>query len=150
MQIGRLVIAAIVLAYAATSSAADGLIVIRSPYDAEMTMQRLEQQVTSRGLDIFARIDHAAGAARVGATLRPTMLLVFGNPKGGTPFMICEQTVGIDLPLKALVWEDASGQIWLGYNDPAFIAERHGVTQCPVVGKLKQILETIARDTVAR
>jgi uncharacterized protein (DUF302 family) len=110
----------------------------------------LEQQVTDRGLKVFARIDHAAGAAKIGTTLRPTVLLIFGNPEGGTPFMICQQTVGIDLPLKALVWTDASAQVWLGYNDPAFIAERHGVTACPVVRKMQQILKAIAHDTVAR
>ena len=150
MQIGRLVLAAMLLACTSVTSAADGLISVRSPYDVETTVQRLEQQVTKRGLNIFARIDHAAGAAKVGMTLRPTTLLVFGNPKGGTPFMLCEQTVGIDLPLKALVWEDASAQVWLGYNDPAFIAKRHGVAYCPVVTKMQQALEQIADDTVAR
>ncbi len=86
-------------------------------------------------MTIFARVDHAAGAAKIGKTLRATEVLIFGNPQGGTPFMECSQTVGIDLPLKALVWEDASGQVWLGYNDPAFLAQRHGVPQCPVVRK---------------
>ena len=77
-------------------------------------------------MTIFARIDHAAGAAKVGKKQRSTEVLIFGNPQGGTPFMECNQTVGIDLPLKALVWEDASGQVWLGYNDPAFLVQRHG------------------------
>ena len=149
MHISRFIVAEILLIFASLASAADGLIAVRSPYDVETTVQRLEQQVTKRGLNIFARIDHAAGAAKAGQTLRPTTLLVFGNPKGGTPFMRCEQTVGIDLPLKALVWEDASAQVWLGYNDPAFIAKRHGVSRCPVVGKLQQMLESITRDTVA-
>jgi len=150
MQAGRIVIALILMACASLAGAADGLVAIKSPYSAELTMQRLEQQVTQRGLNVFARIDHAAGAAKVGTALRPTMLLVFGHPKGGTPFMICEQTVGIDLPLKALVWEDASAQVWLGYNDPAFIAQRHGITACPVITKLQQTLKEIARATVAR
>ena len=150
MQIGRALFVCILIAWASVADAADGLIAIKSPYSAELTMQRLEEQVTNRGLNIFARIDHAAGAAKVGSTLRPTMLLVFGHPKGGTPFMICEQTVAIDLPLKALVWEDASGQVWIGYNDPAFIAQRHGVAQCPVIAKLQTTLDMIARATVAR
>ena len=150
MQIGRLVLATILLVCASTTSAADGLIAMRSPYDAQMTVQRLEQQITERGLTIFARIDHAAGAAKVGASLRFTTLLVFGNPKGGTPFMLCEQTVAIDLPLKALVWEDAYAQVWLGYNDPVFIAKRHGVVNCPVVTKMQETLEQVARDAVAR
>ena len=150
MKVSRLAVAAMLMVYASMSSAADGLVTMTSPFSADETVERLENEVKRRGLTVFARIDHAAGAAKIGSTLRPTTLLVFGNPKGGTPFMICEQTVGIDLPLKVLVWEDASGQIWLGYNDPAYIAKRHGVSTCPVVGKLQQTLKAIAHDTVAR
>ena len=140
----------VLLAYASVAVAADGLIAMKSPYPAEETMDRLEKQVRQRGLTVFARIDHASGAAKVGAALRPTTLLIFGHPKGGTPFMVCEQTVGIDLPLKALVWEDATAQVWLGYNDPAFIAQRHGVAQCPVIAKLQENLNAIMQATVAR
>lgn len=149
MQITRAIIALILMASASVGVAADGLIAVKSQYSAEETIDRLEQQVRQRGLTVFARIDHAAGAAKVGETLRPTMLLVFGNPKGGTPFMQCEQTVGIDLPLRALVWEDASGQVWLGYNDPAYIARRHSVSNCPVVKKLATVLHDITKETVA-
>ena len=149
MQITRAIIALILMASASVGVAADGLIAVKSQYSAEETIDRLEQQVRQRGLTVFARIDHAAGAAKVGETLRPTMLLVFGNPKGGTPFMQCEQTVGIDLPLRALVWEDASGQVWLGYNDPAYIARRHSVSNCPVVKKLVTVLHDITKETVA-
>lgn len=85
-------------------------------------MDRLEDGVKQRGLVVFARIDHAAGASKIGKTLRPTELLIFGNPQGGTPFMECAQSVGIDLPLKALVWEDAMGKVWISYNEPAFLA----------------------------
>jgi len=88
-------------------------------------MQRLETAVKSKGMTVFAHIDHAAGAAEVGMTLRPTDLLIFGSPKGGTPLMQSAQTIGIDLPLKALVWEDAEGHVWLSYNDPAWVARRH-------------------------
>ena len=90
-----------------------------------------------------------AGAAKIGKALRPTEVLIFGNPQGGTPFMECGQTVGIDLPLKALVWQDAAGQVWLGYNDPAFLAQRHGVAQCPAVESLKNALAAIAHESVA-
>jgi uncharacterized protein (DUF302 family) len=89
-------------------------------------MDRLEAAVKAKGMTLFARIDHAAGAAAVGMSLRPTELLIFGNAKGGTPLMQSNQTVGIDLPLKALVWEDASGVTWLSYNDPSWLAKRHG------------------------
>lgn len=129
---------------------ADGLIAIKSPYSPKDTMDRLESLLKQKGMTIFARVDHAAGAAKVGKTLRATELLIFGNPQGGTPFMECAQTVGIDLPLKALVWEDSTGTVWLAYNDPAYLAQRHGVSQCPVVENLSKALAGFARDSVAR
>ena len=107
--------------------AADGLITLRSKYGPKDTMDRLENEVKAKGLTVFARIDHAAGAAEVGLSLRPTELLIFGNAKGGTPLMDSVQTIGIDLPLKALVWQDASGNTWLSYNDPNWLAKRHGL-----------------------
>ncbi|PIT05550.1 hypothetical protein TSA1_36055 [Bradyrhizobium nitroreducens] len=107
--------------------AADGLITIRSGFGPEDTMKRLEAEVKAKGLTVFAHIDHAAGAAAVGLPLRPTDLIIFGNAKGGTPLMQQAQTAGIDLPLKALVWQDEQGATWLSYNDPAYLAERHGV-----------------------
>jgi uncharacterized protein (DUF302 family) len=107
--------------------AADGLITIRSGYGPEETMNRFEAEVTARGMTVFAHIDHAAGAAAVGLSLRPTDLLIFGNAKAGTPLMQSAQAIGIDLPLKALVWQDASGTTWLSYNDPAWLVQRHGL-----------------------
>jgi len=107
--------------------AADGLITIESCYGPEETMNRFEAEVRARGMTVFAHIDHAAGAAAVGLPLRPTELLVFGNAKTGTPLLQSAQMLGIDLPLKALVWQDASGTAWLSYNDPAFLARRHGL-----------------------
>jgi uncharacterized protein (DUF302 family) len=116
---------------------------VKSPHSAKVTMDRFEAQAKSKGLNVFARIDHAAGAAQVGQTLRATEVLIFGNPQGGTPLMACAQLVGIDLPLKALVWEDASAQVWVGYNDPAWIAKRHAVESCPVVGNISKALAAI-------
>jgi uncharacterized protein (DUF302 family) len=130
--------------------AADGLIAVKSPYGPRETMDRLENVVKQRGMTIFARIDHAAGAAKVGKTLRPTEVLIFGNPQGGTPFIECNQTVGIDLPLKALAWKDASGQVWLGYNDPLFLATRHEVPQCPAAQNMQKILAEMVKETVGR
>ncbi len=130
--------------------AADGLVTIKSPHSAKDTMDRLEKVVKERGLNVFARIDHAAGAAKIGKSLRATELLIFGNPQGGTPFMECAQSVGIDLPLKALVWEDASAQVWVGYNDPAFLARRHGAAQCAAVPNLQKALGGLADAAVAR
>ncbi len=129
--------------------AADGLVTLKSPLSAPDTMNRFEQIAKERGLTVFARIDHAAGATKAGKTLRPTELLIFGNPKGGTPFMECAQTVGIDLPLKVLVWEDASSQVWLGYNDPAYIAKRHEVPECPAAENLSKALGGMAAAAVA-
>ena len=153
MKISSVLAATALTAFATLStlaSAADGLIEIKSPHSAKDTMNKLEDIVKQRGLNVFARIDHSAGAARIGKTLRATELLIFGNPQGGTPLMECAQTAGIDLPLKALVWEDASNQVWLGYNDPAFLAQRHGAATCPVVENLRKALAGIAEATVAR
>jgi uncharacterized protein (DUF302 family) len=150
MKLGRTLAALALAAFAAAAGAADGLVAIKSPHGAKATMDKLEALVKQRGLNVFARIDHAAGAAKVGKTLRPTEVLIFGNPQGGTPFMECAQSVGIDLPLKALVWEDASAQVWLGYNDPAYLAKRHGATQCPAVENLRKALGGIAEAVVAR
>ena len=148
MKLSRPLLAAFLVSLASLASAADGLIAVKSPHSAANTMNRFEELAKQRGLIVFARIDHAAGAAKVGKTLRPTEVLIFGNPKGGTPFMECAQSVGIDLPMKALVWEDASAQVWLGYNDPAFLAQRHGVAQCPVVENLRKALSGLAEATV--
>jgi uncharacterized protein (DUF302 family) len=107
--------------------AADGLIKVQSSHAPADTMERLVAEVRAKGLTVFARIDHAAGAKEVGLALRPTELVIFGNAKGGTPLMQSNQEIGIDLPLKALVWQDASGGTWISYNDPAWLAKRHGL-----------------------
>ena len=104
-----------------------GLVTCISSFGPKETMDRLAAAVTSRGISIMARIDHAAAAAAIGMELRPTEVLIFGNPRAGTPLMQAAQTVGIDLPLKALVWQDEGGTTWLAYNDPRWLAQRHGV-----------------------
>ena len=110
----------------AIATAAEGLITIQSHYGQQQTMQRLEAAVKAKGFTVFAHIDHSAQAAQVDLSLPPTDLLIFGNPKGGTPLMRANQTIGIDLPLKALVWQDEKGATWLSYNDPEWIVQRHG------------------------
>ena len=145
----RTLLLPLLLSIASLASAADGLIAIKSPHSAAVTMNRLEDIAKQRGLTVFARVDHASGAAKVGKTLRPTEVLIFGNPQGGTPLMECAQSAGIDLPLKALVWEDASSQVWVGYNDPAYLAKRHGAAQCPVVETLTKALAALAGAAVA-
>lgn len=150
MKFLRRLFAPLLFALSATAFGADGLVAVKSPYDAKQTMNRLEEIVKQRGLTVFARIDHAAGAAKIGKTLRPTEVLIFGNPQGGTPFMECAQSAGIDLPLKALVWEDASAQVWLGYNDPAFLAKRHQVPDCAVAANLAKALAGLSAAAIAK
>jgi uncharacterized protein (DUF302 family) len=123
-----------------------GLTTIKSSHAPHETMNRLEAAVTAKGLTVFARIDHAGGASAAGLSLRPTEVLIFGNAKGGTPLMQAVQTIGIDLPLKALVWQDAAGDTWLSWNDPAWLAARHGVSGADVVtGKLAAMLDEVAK-----
>lgn len=147
---------AIAITLAALSSlapvafAADGLIAAKSPYSVSQTLDRLEAVAKERGLKVFARIDHAAGASSVGKTLRPTELLIFGNPQGGTPLMECAQSAGIDLPLKALAWQDERGQVWLGYSDLESVARRHEVPSCPAVPTISKALSGLAAAVVAR
>ncbi|RST50089.1 DUF302 domain-containing protein [Variovorax sp. MHTC-1] len=120
--------------------AAGGLIAITSPHSPAETASRLEAAVKQRGLTVFARIDHVDGASAVGQTLRPTEVFIFDSAQAGTPFMECQQTVGIDLPLKALIWQDANQQTWFGFNDPAWLARRHGADACPSVEDLTKAL----------
>lgn len=123
----------------------EGLTGIQSSFGAKATMDRLEAEIRARGLNVFARIDHAAGAAEAGFELRPTSLIIFGNARGGTPLMQSAQTVGIDLPLKALVWEDAAGKTWISYNEPNWIAHRHEVANAePIVNKMADLLHAIS------
>jgi uncharacterized protein (DUF302 family) len=122
----------------------DGLITTPSRFDPKQTMDRVESAVRAQGLQVFARIDHAAGAAAAGLELRPTELLIFGNARGGTPLMQSAQTAGIDLPLKALAWQDPAGACWISYNDPHWIAARHGIANLESVGaKLNSVLGAI-------
>jgi len=129
----------------------DGLITLASNHPVRETMDRLEAVLREKGITIFARIDHAAGAAAVDMPLRPTELMIFGNPKSGTPLMQSRQSIGIDLPLKMLGWQDAGGKAWLSYNDPAWLARRHGVgaeAEVAVAG-LAKALATLAAGAVA-
>ena len=128
-----------------------GLITIESAQGPKETIDQLLAGIASRSLAVFARIDHAAGAAEVGLPLRPTELVIFGNAKGGTPLMQRAQTIGIDLPLKALVWQDADKRTWLSYDDPAWIVERHGVDPhlLPNLKVMTEMLASLAREAAA-
>ena len=128
-----------------------GLVTVHSRNPVKQTVDRLEAALTAAGVTVFARIDHAAGAASVGMALRPTELLIFGNPKAGTPLMQKAQTLGIDLPLKALVWEDERGKTWLGYNDPVWLAARHGADAGAekILGAMTDVLAAVAEEATS-
>jgi uncharacterized protein (DUF302 family) len=132
------------------SDLSSGLATLRSAHGAEETARRLEAALTAKGIHVFARIDHAAGAREAGLSLRPTVVLLFGNPRAGTPLMQSNQTVGIDLPLKALVWEDEAGRCWLTYNRPDYLAARHGIAdRAEAVTAMGAGLEALARAATA-
>ena len=131
--------------------ATDGLITVTSKVGPQETLRRLEKAITARGMTIFARVDHAAGARDAHLDLRPTDLLIFGSPQAGTPLMRMDQTVGIDLPLKALVFQDAEQRTIIVLDDPVWIARRHrlGEAADPLVGKMKSLLADIAAEAAA-
>jgi len=109
------------------ASSRPGVVILAANYPVARTIERLESLLKANGVMIFARIDFSGDAGRAGLHMRPEQMLIFGNPKGGTPLMQAVPTVGLDLPLKALVWEDAEGRTWLAYNDPKYIVQRHAV-----------------------
>ncbi|RBW49258.1 DUF302 domain-containing protein [Marinobacter sp. F3R11] len=115
------------------AQAAEGLIVVKSNHGVAATADKLEAVLSEKGMKIMNRIDHAAGAESAGLELRPTEVVIFGNPKVGSPLMQCAQSVAVDLPQKALIWEDESGQVWLGYNDPQYLKTRHSIEGCDAV-----------------
>ena len=124
----------------------DGLTTIASSFSPKETLDRVEAEIRAKGMSVFGRLDHAAGAAEAGLELRPTNLIIFGNARGGTPLMQASQTAGIDLPLKALVWQDAAGKTWLSYNEPSWIAQRHHLgIKAEIVDKMAAALSAMAK-----
>ncbi len=105
----------------------NGLVHVASARSVPETLKNLQTTIEARGLKIFALIDHSGEAEKAGLTMRPTQLLIFGSPKAGTPLMVAAPTLAIDLPLKALVWEDADGKVWVSYNSPDYLQQRHGI-----------------------
>ena len=134
----RILLASVALLASVTASAQDGMISLPSPHDVHTTLDRLEDVLGEKGMNVFARFDHAANAAAADLELRPTAVLIFGNPKVGTPLMNCAQSVAIDLPQKMLAWEGEDGQVFIGYNDPGYLKGRHGVAGCD------KVLETVS------
>ena len=136
----------VIFLLASLGCADNGIISIQSSHDVKTTADRLEHTLREKGMTVFIRVNHAEGAQKVGLQLRPTELVIFGNPKVGTPLMQCGQSVAIDLPQKALIWEDEAGQVWLSYNDPEYLAKRHGITECDeVIKKIENALSNFAK-----
>ena len=134
-----------ILLFTSLACADSGIISIKSSHDVKITADRLENTLKTKGMRVFIRINHAEGAKKVGKNLRPTEVIIFGNPKVGTPLMQCSQSAGIDLPQKALIWKDEAGQVWLSYNDPKYLAKRHGIKGCiEVIKKIENALRNFA------
>lgn len=131
----KLIPVLLLLLISGLAQADNGLISVKSSHDVKTTADRLEAVLKKKGMTVFNRIDHAAGAASVGNELRPTELVIFGNPKIGSKLMQCAQTIAIDLPQKAMIWKDGGGQVWLSYNNPAFLINRHRLPGCEAVIK---------------
>ena len=110
-----------------TNEPGSGMIHLSSPYSVPETLQRLEALLTAKGLTIFCRVDHSGEAKKAGLNMNPTKLIIFGSPKSGTPLMLAAPTLAIDLPLKALVWQDPAGKVWLSYNSPEYLQTRHDI-----------------------
>ena len=127
------------------AAAENGLVSVQSAHSVPETADRLEGMLNEKGMTVFIRIDHGAGAKKAGGALRPTELLIFGNPKVGTPLMQCGQSAAIDRPQKARIWEDDAGQVWVSYNDPAYLAGRHDLKGCDeVLAKVTKALANFA------
>jgi uncharacterized protein (DUF302 family) len=131
-----------------SSPSDNGIVHLRSPYSVPETLQRLEALVTAKGLTIFARVDHSGEAAKVGMEMPPTELLIFGSPKSGTPLMIASPTLAIDLPLKALAWQDVDGAVWLSYNSPEYLQQRHQIPESLLqnIAGIRSICEQVVRQ----
>ncbi|TQV89246.1 DUF302 domain-containing protein [Aliikangiella coralliicola] len=147
----RLLSCFILLCFSLTATANDGIVSVASSNSVKTTADRLEKILKEKGMTVFARIDHTAGAKKAGKDLRPTELIIFGNPKVGTPLMQCQQKVAIDLPQKALIWRNDSGQVWLSYNNPEYLIERHQIKGCEeVIKKITGALDKFAKTATSK
>ncbi len=126
-------------------AAQGGLVSVKSSHNVLTTANRLESALQEKGITVFARIDHAAGAQQIGQALKPTLLIIFGSPAMGTPLIQRSRSIGLDLPLKALIWEDSAGQVWFTYNTPDYLTRRHGITEMgATIQKMEQALSNFA------
>ena len=133
------------------ASASDGMISSASQFSVDETVTRFETILKEKGLTLFAKIDHAANAANIDVAMSPTVLIIFGNPKVGTPLMQCAQQAAIDLPQKVLIWQNEKGEVWLSYNDPQYLKNRHAITGCdPVIGKITKVLNMLSESATSK
>jgi len=133
------------------AEAADGLINVQSTFTVTETADRMENVLKEKGMTVFNRIKHSENAQKVGLKLNDTELIIFGNPKVGTPLMKCQQSVAIDLPQKALIWEDDNDAVWISYNDPKYLEKRHNISGCEeVISKIEKALVNITRSTTTQ
>lgn len=146
LSIFRRLAGIVMLALPLSVLAAEGMVTVKSNHSADATADKLEAVLEEKGMTVMNRINHTAGADKAGLELRPTEVVIFGNPKVGTPLMQCAQSVAIDLPQKALIWEDSEGVVWLGYNDPEYLKQRHSIEGCDgVIEKVKGALAGFAK-----
>ena len=140
-----------ILIFASSLKAADGVVNIQSAFNVDETADRLENVLQQKGMTMFNRIKHSEAAGQVGITLRDTELIIFGNPKAGSPLMQCRQSVAIDLPQKALIWEDERGKVWVSYNDPKYLIKRHQIKGCEAaIAKVEKELAGIAKSAATQ
>ncbi|MDK8462539.1 DUF302 domain-containing protein [Marinobacter sp. SS13-12] len=146
LSIFRRLAGIVMLALPLSVLAAEGMVTVKSNHSADATADKLEAVLEEKGMTVMNRINHTTGADKAGLELRPTEVVIFGNPKVGTPLMQCAQSVAIDLPQKALIWEDSEGVVWLGYNDPEYLKQRHSIEGCDgVIEKVKGALAGFAK-----
>lgn len=147
----KITLTMVLLSLHVVALAADGLISVKSHYSVKQTTENLLEVLDKKGMTVFKVVDHQKGAKSVDKKLRPTTLVIFGNPKVGTLLMQCSQTVAIDLPQKALIWEDADGQVWYAYNDPQYLAKRHAINHCEKpLAKITNALAQFAKAATAQ
>ncbi len=142
---------AIMLFISFSANAAEGMQNVESQFSVNTTANRLEKILNEKGMTIFNRINHSENASKIGIELRETELIIFGNPKAGSPFMKCQQSIAIDLPQKVLIWKDKKNKVWLSYNDLRHLVKRHKVENCEkVISKVEKILANIAKSATSK
>ena len=133
-----------------SAHAQEGVVSVQSPHDVATTIDKLTAVLEEKGMNVFGRVNHSQNAQNVDLELRPTEVLIFGNPKIGTPLMNCAQSVALDLPQKMLAWQDEAGNVYLGWNDPMYLKSRHSIEGCDeVLGKVSDALANFAKAATA-